>query len=74
MADAVIAGQRVEAPVTWKAYLMCVFAAFGGIFFGYDSGYINGVMGMDYFIHEFTGKVRKISCFCRAEIHTFSSM
>ncbi|KAL4974909.1 general substrate transporter [Aspergillus desertorum] len=58
MADAVIAGQRVEAPVTWKAYLMCVFAAFGGIFFGYDSGYINGVMGMDYFIHEFTGKVK----------------
>jgi len=37
-----------------KAYLMCAFAAFGGIFFGYDSGYINGVMGMNYFIHEFT--------------------
>ncbi|EEP79151.1 hypothetical protein UREG_03997 [Uncinocarpus reesii 1704] len=46
---------RVEAPVTMKAYLMCAFAAFGGIFFGYDSGYINGVLGMDYFIHEFTG-------------------
>ncbi|KAI2363854.1 hypothetical protein LOY91_005830 [Ophidiomyces ophidiicola] len=45
---------RVEAPVTLKAYLMCAFAAFGGIFFGYDSGYINGVMGMDYFIEEFT--------------------
>jgi sugar porter (SP) family MFS transporter len=45
---------RVEAPVTFRAYLMCVFAAFGGIFFGYDSGYINGVMGMNYFIkmHE----------------------
>ncbi|KAH9901860.1 general substrate transporter [Xylariomycetidae sp. FL2044] len=37
---------RVEAPVTLKAYLMCAFAAFGGIFFGYDSGYISGVMGM----------------------------
>jgi hypothetical protein len=36
---------RVEAPVTLKAYLMCAFAAFGGIFFGYDSGYINGVLG-----------------------------
>ncbi|OCK76241.1 monosaccharide transporter [Lepidopterella palustris CBS 459.81] len=46
---------RVEAPVTLKAYLMCAFAAFGGIFFGYDSGYISGVMGMDYFIHLFTG-------------------
>ncbi|KAE8372305.1 general substrate transporter [Aspergillus bertholletiae] len=44
---------RVEAPVTLKTYLMCAFAAFGGIFFGYDSGYINGVMGMDYFIEEF---------------------
>jgi SP family sugar:H+ symporter-like MFS transporter len=32
----------IEAPVTVKAYLMCAFASFGGIFFGYDSGYING--------------------------------
>jgi sugar porter (SP) family MFS transporter len=46
---------RVEAPVTLKAYMMCVFAAFGGIFFGYDSGYISGVMGMKYFIHLFEG-------------------
>ncbi|EFR01063.1 high-affinity glucose transporter RGT2 [Nannizzia gypsea CBS 118893] len=46
---------RVEAPVTLKAYLMCAFAAFGGIFFGFDSGYINGVMGMEYFITLFTG-------------------
>ncbi|KAL5339575.1 general substrate transporter [Aspergillus crustosus] len=51
-------GGRVEAPVTWKTYFMCAFAAFGGIFFGYDSGYISGVMAMDYFIHEFTGKVK----------------
>lgn len=28
---------------------MCAFAAFGGIFFGYDSGYISGVMGMTAF-------------------------
>lgn len=40
--------ERVEAPVTMKAYLMCVFASFGGIFFGYDSGYISGVLGMEY--------------------------
>ncbi|KAE8342347.1 hypothetical protein BDV24DRAFT_130731 [Aspergillus arachidicola] len=46
---------RVEAPVTFKTYMMCAFAAFGGIFFGYDSGYINGVMGMSYFIQEFEG-------------------
>ena len=47
---------RIEAPVTLKAYLMCAFAAFGGIFFGYDSGYISGVLGMDYFITLYTGK------------------
>jgi sugar porter (SP) family MFS transporter len=46
---------RIEAPVTLKAYMMCAFAAFGGIFFGYDSGYINGVLGMDYVIHTYTG-------------------
>ncbi|KAG0653028.1 Major facilitator-type transporter ecdD [Hyphodiscus hymeniophilus] len=46
---------RIEAPVTWKAYMMCAFASFGGIFFGYDSGYIGGVMGMPYFIHLYTG-------------------
>lgn len=47
---------RIEAPVTLKAYLMCAFASFGGIFFGFDSGYISGVMGMPYFIHQHTGK------------------
>lgn len=46
---------RIEAPVTMKAYLMCAFAAFGGIFFGFDSGYISGVLGMNYFIHLYTG-------------------
>ena len=46
---------RIEAPVTWKAYLMCAFAAFGGIFFGYDSGYINGVLGSDVFIRQVEG-------------------
>ncbi|KAK8184886.1 general substrate transporter [Phyllosticta capitalensis] len=47
------AGARVEAPVTMKAYLLCAFAAFGGILFGYDSGYISGVLAMDYFKLEF---------------------
>ena len=46
---------RVEAPTSWKAYLMCAFASFGGIFFGYDSGYINGVQGMNVFITQYTG-------------------
>lgn len=48
---------RVEAPVTIRTYLMCAFAAFGGIFFGYDSGYISGVIGMDYFIETFENLV-----------------
>lgn len=47
---------RVEAPVTFKAYLMCAFAAFAGIFFGYDSGYISGVMGMKFFIQQMDGQ------------------
>ncbi|KAI4188264.1 MAG: hypothetical protein L6R41_002262 [Letrouitia leprolyta] len=47
--------ERIEAPITWKAYFMCAFAAFGGIYFGYDSGYINGVKAMPYFVHQQTG-------------------
>lgn len=34
---------------------MCVFASFGGIFFGYDSGYIGGVQGMKFFIQTIDG-------------------
>ncbi len=37
------------------AYLMCAFAAFAGISFGYDLGYIKGILGMDYCIHTITG-------------------
>ena len=43
--------ELIEAPVTWQAYLICAFASFGGIFFGYDSGYINGVTGSPVFIN-----------------------
>jgi len=55
MADQPIA--RVEAPVTARAYFLCAFAAFGGILFGYDSGYISGVLGMTYFKQQFGGPV-----------------
>lgn len=47
---------RVEAPVTVRAYLIVAFAAFGGIFFGYDTGWMGGVLGMDYFIKQYTGE------------------
>ncbi|KAF5489628.1 Major facilitator-type transporter ecdD [Colletotrichum siamense] len=46
---------KIEAPVTWKAYVICAFASFGGIFFGYDSGYINGVIGNLAFIRKVEG-------------------
>ncbi|KAF2871033.1 high affinity glucose transporter RGT2 [Massariosphaeria phaeospora] len=45
---------RVEAPVTVRAYLIVAFAAFGGIFFGYDTGWMGGVLNMDYFINQYT--------------------
>ncbi len=37
---------HTEAPVSMRSYLICAFASFGGLLFGYDSGYINGVLGM----------------------------
>jgi MFS family permease len=40
----------IEALVTWKAYLLCAFASVGGIYFGYDSGYINGVNGITMWV------------------------
>jgi sugar porter (SP) family MFS transporter len=46
---------QIEAPVNMKAYLMCAFASFGGIFFGYDSGYINGVNGSKLFYQQIEG-------------------
>ncbi|KAI0388856.1 general substrate transporter [Xylariaceae sp. FL0594] len=46
---------RVEAPVTVRAYLICAFAAFGGIFFGYDTGWMGGVLAEPYFISLYTG-------------------
>jgi len=51
--------ERIEAPVTWRAYLLCAFASFGGIFFGYDSGYINGVNGSAVFIQLIEGQGAK---------------
>jgi len=42
---------------------MCAFAAFGGIFFGFDSGYINGVLAMPYFVHTFEGEPYPLEVF-----------
>lgn len=46
---------KIEAPITWKAYIVCVSAAFGGMFFGYDIGWMSGVLGMPYVIQQYTG-------------------
>ncbi|CAK4034392.1 related to transporter (major facilitator superfamily) [Lecanosticta acicola] len=45
--------ERIEAPVTFKAYLMCASAAFAGVLFGYDSGYISSVLGMNQFKQDY---------------------
>lgn len=42
--------EHIEAPVTFKAYLMCAFASVAGMLFGYDSGYISSVLGMTEFL------------------------
>lgn len=47
--------EHIEAPITWQAYMICAFASFGGIFFGYDSGYINGVNGSPIFYKAVEG-------------------
>lgn len=44
---------NARAPITWKVICLCAYASFGGILFGYDSGYINGVLGMKQFKLDF---------------------
>jgi Sugar (and other) transporter len=55
-----------------KAYLTCAFAAFGGIFFASDSGYINGVMAMKYFVHIFSSFPYPTADTTRAELAAFN--
>ncbi|KAK4213099.1 general substrate transporter [Rhypophila decipiens] len=40
---------------TWKSIFIAAFTGIGGLLFGYDTGYINGVMAMPYF-ENFNGK------------------
>lgn len=46
---------RIEAPISWKAYVICASAAFGGVFFGYDIGWMSGVLGTPFVIQQYTG-------------------
>ncbi|EGY13898.1 high-affinity glucose transporter RGT2 [Verticillium dahliae VdLs.17] len=41
---------RIEAPSTHKTYVICAFAAFGGICFGYQTAVMSGLLGTPYFI------------------------
>ncbi|KAM0700909.1 hypothetical protein Q7P35_012631 [Cladosporium inversicolor] len=52
--------EQLEAPVTFKAGLMCAFAAFAGMLFGYDSGYISSVLGMKQFKLDYGHEVSRI--------------
>ncbi|QYS97889.1 General substrate transporter [Trichoderma simmonsii] len=46
---------NIEAPMTFRAYILCGFAALGGILFGFDSGYVSGILDMPFLIHLYTG-------------------
>ena len=48
---------KTEPHVSFRAYLICAFASFGGILFGYDSGYINGVLAMVTSPHFYTKRL-----------------
>ncbi|PNH40427.1 hypothetical protein VD0004_g6557 [Verticillium dahliae] len=45
---------RIEAPSTHKTYVICAFAAFGGICFGYQTAVMSGLLGTPYFIELYT--------------------
>jgi hypothetical protein len=64
---------RIEAPVTLKAYLMCAFASFGGIFFGYDIGYIGSVFSMPFFSKGSTISCREKLLTC-VSVHTMTGL
>ncbi|WVY92514.1 hypothetical protein V8G54_031602 [Vigna mungo] len=43
--------------LTWRAFMTCFVAAFGGLIFGYDLGISGGVTSMDSFLEKFFPKV-----------------
>jgi len=53
--------RRLTSSAPSSSFLRCAFASFGGIFFGYDSGYINGVLSSKEFIRSIAGNADAIS-------------
>ncbi|KPI38056.1 putative glucose transporter rco-3 [Cyphellophora attinorum] len=44
-----------EPGAAWPAVVIGLFVAFGGVLFGYDTGTISGILGMEYWVREFSG-------------------
>lgn len=42
-----------DPTAAWPAILVGLFAAFGGILYGYDTGTISGIQTMPYWLREF---------------------
>ncbi|KAF2721338.1 high affinity glucose transporter RGT2 [Polychaeton citri CBS 116435] len=50
-----------EPGATWPAITIGIFIAFGGVLFGYDTGTISGILGMEYFQDNFSRNGEGIS-------------
>lgn len=46
-----------EAGATWPAIAVGAFVAFGGVLFGYDTGTIGDILGMDYWLKLFANHI-----------------
>ncbi|KAE9392274.1 MFS monosaccharide transporter [Gymnopus androsaceus JB14] len=53
MSDNIVKSTSTEPKNKWAGIGMTVFAAFGGILYGYDTGVISGVIAMDNWLQTF---------------------
>ncbi|EPS64536.1 hypothetical protein M569_10244 [Genlisea aurea] len=57
MAESGRRSAEYKSKVTWYVFTCWIFAAFGGLMFGYDIGISGGVTGMDDFLMKFFPKI-----------------